>query len=100
MLHFILKSKTKCMILIHRKIPFIQVKTLTYKTRMERLHNDGLDLKQQTVEIDSTERIRRCTFYKDVDLWSFYKATCPNVRTLGDTLNEGYMTTKDGPFIG
>ncbi len=72
---------------------------MTYKTRIRRLYNDGIDLKQQSVEINSIERIRRCIFYKDVDLYSFYKATCPNVRTLGDALNEGCIASNDGPCV-
>ena len=39
-------------------------------------------------------------FYKDVDLYSFYKTTCPNVYTLGDGLNEGYIVSNDGPCVG
>jgi hypothetical protein len=94
------KSRTISVLFIYRTLPFTQIKTLTYKTRIQRLYNDGIDLKQQSVEINSIERIRRCAFYKDVDLYSFYKATCPNVRTLGDALHEGYLTSKDGPCVG
>jgi long-chain acyl-CoA synthetase len=85
---------------VYRIIPFTQSKTLSYKTHIKRLYNDGINLKQQSVEINSTERIRRCVFYKDVDLYSFYKTTCPDVQTLGDALNEGYIISNDGPCVG
>jgi long-chain acyl-CoA synthetase len=100
MLQTIVKSRPSQIVFIRITIPFVQTRTFTYKTRIRRLYNDGIDLKQQSVEIDPTERIRRCSFYKDVDLYSFYKTTCPNVRTLGDALNDGYIASKDGPCIG
>ena len=83
-----------------KSVLFNQVKTLTYQRLVRRLYNDGIDLKQQSVEINPTERIRRCAFYKDVDLYTFYKSTCPNVRTLGDALHEGYIASNDGPCVG
>ena len=85
MLQSFAKLRTTSILSIHRLVPLSQTKTISYKRHIKRLYNDGIDLKQQSVEIDSTERIRRCTFYKDVDLYSFYKTLCPNVRTLGDT---------------
>ena len=100
MLQTIIKSRTSQIVFVRRTIPFIQTKSFTYKRRIRRLYNDGIDVNQQSVEINSTERIRRCSFYKDVDLYSFYKTTCPNVLTLGDALNEGYITSKDGPCLG
>jgi long-chain acyl-CoA synthetase len=100
MLQSFSKLRTTSILSIHQIIPFTQSKSLSYKTRIKRLYNDGIDLKQQSVEIDPTERIRRCPFYKDVDLYSFYKTTCPNAQTLGDSLNEGYIITKDGPCVG
>jgi long-chain acyl-CoA synthetase len=100
MLQSLLKSRTTPILLVLQTIPFTETKTFSYKTRIRRLYNDGIDLKQQSVEIDPIERIRRCAFYKDVDLYSFYKATCPNVQTLGDTLNEGCIASKDGPCVG
>lgn len=100
MLQSFIKSRITPILLVHRIIPFTQTKTISYKRHIKSLYNDGIDLKQQSIEINSTERIRRCTFYKDVDLYSFYKTTCPNVRTLGDTLNEGYITSNDGPCVG
>jgi len=81
-------------------ILFIRVNNLSYRAHIQRLYNDGIDLKQQSVEIHPTERIRRCAFYKDVDLYSFYKTICPNVRTLGDGLYEGYIASRDGPCVG
>lgn len=89
----VVQSRTKSLV-------FNQIKTLTYQRRVRKLYNDGIDLKQQSVEINPIERIRRCVFYKDVDLYSFYKNTCPNVRTLGDTLNEGLLASNDGPCVG
>jgi len=100
MLQSLLKSRTTSVSLVYRIIPFTQTKTFSYKTRIRRLYNDGINLKQQSVEINPIEHIRRCAFYKDVDLYSFYKTTCPNVRTLGDALNEGYLVSKDGPCVG
>ena len=83
-----------------KSVIYSQVKTLSYRKHVRRLYNDGIDLKHQSVEINPIERIRRCAFYKDVDLYSFYKSTCPNVRTLGDALQEGYTVSNDGPCVG
>ncbi|CAF1510850.1 unnamed protein product [Adineta steineri] len=96
----VLKSTRTQIVLVRSTIPFIQTRTFRYKARMQQFYNDGIDLNQQSVEINSTERIRRCSFYKDVDLYSFYKTTCPDVRTLGDALREGYIISKDGPCVG
>ena len=73
--------------------------THAYKSRIERNYNDGIDLKNQTVEIDPVEHIRRCTFYKDVDIFSFYKTIYPNVQTLGDIFYQGYAASNNGPCI-
>ncbi len=35
-----------------------------------------------------------------MDLYLFYKATCPNVRTLGDALHEGCIASNDEPSVG
>ncbi len=75
MMQSFLKPRATSFLLIQRTDPFAQSKISTYKTRIRRLYNDGIDLKQQSVEINSIERIRRCIFYK---------ATCPNFRTLGN----------------
>jgi long-chain acyl-CoA synthetase len=95
-----LKPRAISFLLIQRRVPFAQSKELTYKRRIRRLYHDGIDLKQQSAAINPIERIRRCIFYKDVDLYSFYKATCPNVRTLGDVLNEGCIASNDGTCVG
>ncbi|CAF1273718.1 unnamed protein product [Rotaria magnacalcarata] len=73
--------------------------THAYKSRIQRSHDDGIDLKNQTVEIDPVEHIRRCTFYKDIDLFSFYKTIYPNIQTLGDVFYNGYSASKNGPCI-
>ncbi|CAF0845807.1 unnamed protein product [Rotaria sordida] len=73
--------------------------THAYKSRIQRKHDDGIDLKNQTVEIDPVEHIRRCTFYKDIDIFSFYKTVLPNVQTLGDAFYNGYSVSKNGPCI-
>lgn len=67
---------------------------------MQHCFNDGLDLEQQSVIVDHVERIRRCSLHKNDDIWSFYKKNCPNVRTLGDALHEGYVVSNDGPCVG
>ncbi|CAF4040789.1 unnamed protein product [Rotaria sordida] len=100
MLQYLLKSRTKCIMLGHKTIRSIPIKTFTYESRIRRMYNDGIDVKQQTVEINSVERIRRCLLHKNDDIWTFYKTMHPNVRTLGDTLNEGYVTSNDGPCVG
>ncbi|UJR32742.1 hypothetical protein I4U23_020201 [Adineta vaga] len=100
MFQTILKSRTTQIVFVRHIVPCIQTKSFSYRSRIERFYNDGINLKQQTVEIDCTERIRRCILYKDVDLYSFYKAICPEVRTLGDALQEGYLASKDGSCIG
>ena len=73
--------------------------THAYKSRLQRKHDDGIDLKNQTVEIDPAEHIRRCTFYKDIDIFSFYKTIYPNVQTVGDVFYRGYSESNDGPCV-
>jgi long-subunit acyl-CoA synthetase (AMP-forming) len=73
--------------------------THAYKSRVQQKFNDGIDVKNQTVEIDPVEHIRRCVFYKDIDIYSFYKTIHPNVQTLGDIFYQGYSTSNDGPCI-
>ena len=73
--------------------------THAYKSRIEQKYNDGIDLKNQTVEIDPVEHIRRCTFYKDIDIFSFYKTIHPNVQTLGDVFYNGYTASNNGPCV-
>ncbi|CAM4969433.1 unnamed protein product [Rotaria socialis] len=97
---YLIRSRIVSVILIPQSILFNQVNTLTYKARIQRLYNDGSDLKQQTVEINSTEHIRRCSLHKNDDIWTLYKTVHPNVKTLGDALNEGYINSKDGPCVG
>ncbi|CAF2086657.1 unnamed protein product [Rotaria magnacalcarata] len=97
---YFIRSRIISVVLIPQSILFNQVNTLTYKARIQRLYNDGSDLKQQTVEINSTEHIRRCSLHKNDDIWTLYKTVHPNVRTLGDALHEGYINSKDGPCLG
>ena len=73
--------------------------TYGYKSRIERHYNDGIDLNNQTVEIDPIEHIRRCTFYKDIDIYTHHKTICPNVQTLGDVFINGYRLSNNGPCI-
>ncbi|CAF3411761.1 unnamed protein product [Rotaria sp. Silwood1] len=70
-----------------------------YKSRLQRKYDDGIDLKNQTVEIDPVEHIRRCTFYKDIDIFSFYKIIYPTVQTLGDIFYHGYSASNNGPCV-
>ena len=100
MLHSLLKSRATCTVSAIRAVPNICANIRTYKTRLQQLYGDGIDLTQQSVEINSTEHIRRCTFYKDVDIWTLYKTIYPNVRTLGDALYEGCVNSNDGPCVG
>jgi long-chain acyl-CoA synthetase len=100
MLQSFLKLRATRTLLVRRTAPFTQVNALSYKTRMQRQYNDGIDLKQQSVEIHPTERIRQCSLHKDTDIWTFYKTVCPDVRTLGDALHEGYVVSNDGPCVG
>ena len=72
----------------------------TYKTQIQQLHHDGIDYNHQSVEVNSNEHIRRCTFYQDQDIWNLYKTICPNVRTLGDVLYEGSAASNNGPCVG
>ncbi|CAF4025669.1 unnamed protein product [Adineta steineri] len=74
--------------------------THAYKSRIQRNFDDGIDLKNQTVEIDPIEHIRRCTFYKDIDIFTFHKTVYPTVQTLGDVFYNGYAASNDGPCIG
>jgi non-ribosomal peptide synthetase component E (peptide arylation enzyme) len=73
--------------------------TYAYKSRLEKRFNDGIDLKNQTIEIDPVEHIRRCTFYKDTDLFEFHKTIYPTVKTLGDVFYHGYTESNNGPCI-
>jgi hypothetical protein len=73
--------------------------THAYKSRLQQKYDDGIDLKNQTVEIDPVEHIRRCTFYKDIDIFSFYKTIHPNLQTLGDIFYHGYSLSQNGPCI-
>jgi hypothetical protein len=73
--------------------------THAYKSRLQQKYDDGIDLKSQTVEIDPVEHIRRCTFYKDIDIFSYYKTIHPTVQTLGDVFYQGYSASNNGPCM-
>jgi long-chain acyl-CoA synthetase len=83
-----------------RTILLPQTNTFTYEARMQQQFNDGIDIKQQSVEINPIEHIRRCSFYKNIDIWTYYKTAYPNARTIGDALHEGYLASNDGPCVG
>jgi acyl-CoA synthetase (AMP-forming)/AMP-acid ligase II len=70
-----------------------------YTSRNQDKYNDGIDVKNQSVEIDPVEHIRRCTFYKDVDIYSYYKTIYPSVQTLGDVFYHGYSISNNGPCL-
>ncbi|CAF1605805.1 unnamed protein product [Rotaria magnacalcarata] len=74
--------------------------TSSSKLSIRLKYDDGIDLNNQTVEINPIEHIRRCTLYKDIDIGSYYKSICPEVRTLGDVLDYGQAVSKDGPCLG
>ncbi|CAF1307746.1 unnamed protein product [Didymodactylos carnosus] len=71
-----------------------------YKSRLQKLYDDGIDLNNQTIEVDPVEKIRRCTFYKNVDIYTYYKQFFPDVKMLGDILYHGYKVSNNGPCIG
>ncbi|UJR13008.1 hypothetical protein I4U23_000034 [Adineta vaga] len=73
---------------------------LTYTKPLSHSESEKIDMTNQTVEIDSNERIRRCLWYKTVDIWTFYKSMYPHVCTLGDLLHQGLIESNDGPCIG
>ncbi|CAF3868924.1 unnamed protein product [Rotaria sordida] len=100
MLRSLLKSRAAYTISIVRGVTVTYTNTRTYLTRIQQIHHDGIDLEQQSVEINPIEHIRRCTFYKDLDIWTLYKTICPNVRTLGDVLYEGCDASNNGPCVG
>jgi non-ribosomal peptide synthetase component E (peptide arylation enzyme) len=75
------------------------VATYAYKSRNQQIHDDKIDLKNQTVEIDPVEHIRRCTFYKDIDINTYYNMIYPNVQTLGDAFYNGYHVSNNGPCV-
>lgn len=76
------------------------MKAHTKTSVINRKYDDGIDPCKQTVEVDPVEHIRRCTLYKDIDIWSYYKLVCPDVRTLGDVLDHGQRVSNDGPCLG
>ncbi len=100
MLQTLSKSRPTNTLLTLRSISLIHANRFTYKRRIQRLYNDGLDVKQQSVEINPIEHIRRCSLHKGTDIWTLYKTMCPNVRTLGDALDEGCAASNDGPCVG
>ncbi|CAF4033654.1 unnamed protein product [Adineta steineri] len=100
MLQSVLKPKGLYTVSFIRFISLTHVNPSTYKERIQRMYNDGIDVNQQTVETNPTERIRRCTFFKDIDLYSYYKKMSPNVQTLGEALHEGRALSNDGPCVG
>jgi non-ribosomal peptide synthetase component E (peptide arylation enzyme) len=73
--------------------------TKALKSRSQPKYDDGIDVKNQTVEIDPVEHIRRCTFYKDIDIFSFHKTVYPSIQTLGDVFYHGYSASNNGPCI-
>jgi hypothetical protein len=73
------------------------VATYAYKSHAERKYDDKIDVNNQTVEVDPVEHIRRCTFYKDIDVNSHYKIIFPTVQTLGDVFYNGYSLSENGP---
>lgn len=100
MLRELLKPRTVYALSAIRQVTNTSETSLTNPNRIQKLHHDGIDLKKQSVETNPIEHIRRCTFYKDLDIWTLYKTICPNVRTLGDTLYEGCIASNDGPCVG
>ncbi|CAF0765414.1 unnamed protein product [Didymodactylos carnosus] len=74
--------------------------TRAYRSKIEKLYDDGIDLEHQTVEIDPVEKIRRCTFYKNDDIYSEYKKIYPDVKSLADMLYHGHLISNNGPCIG
>jgi long-chain acyl-CoA synthetase len=100
MLQRISISKRSYALLALKSMFVTHTNTLTYKQRMEKDFNDGIDLMKQSIEINPIEHIHRCTLEKDADIWTLYKTMCPNVRTLGDALQEGFIASNDGPCIG
>jgi non-ribosomal peptide synthetase component E (peptide arylation enzyme) len=73
--------------------------TKALKSRSQSKYDDGIDVKNQTVEIDPVEHIRRCTFYKDIDIFTFHKTVYPSIQTLGDVFYHGYSASNNGPCI-
>ncbi|UJR25501.1 hypothetical protein I4U23_006847 [Adineta vaga] len=70
-----------------------------YKSSVPNKHDDGIDVNNQSIEIDPVEHIRRCTFYKDVDIYSYYKNIFPKVQLLGDVFYSGYSSSNNGPCV-
>lgn len=99
-LQHLLKSKGKCILPTYKKVTFIPVNTFTYQRLIGRLYDDGINVKQQTIEINSVERIHRCSLHKNDDIWTLYKTKHPNVETLGDALHEGCTSSNNGPCVG
>jgi len=75
------------------------VATYAYKSHNQQKTYDQIDIKNQTVEIDPVEHIRRCTFYKDIDIYTYHNIIYPNVHTLGDAFYNGYKLSNDGPCV-
>ena len=100
MLHSLLRLRPICSVSAVRAASVMYVNVRTYKSRIQQSFDDGIDLTQQTYEVNPIEHIRRCSLHKDLDIWTSYKTVCPNARTLGDVLYEGYDASNDGPCVG
>ncbi|CAF0990252.1 unnamed protein product [Adineta steineri] len=100
MLRLLLKSKGIHVVSRIRGVSVPCINIRTYKTRIQQLHHDGIDYNQQSIETKADEHVRRCTFYKDLDIWTLYKTICPNVRTLGDVLYEGRTASNNSSCVG
>ncbi|CAF1367080.1 unnamed protein product [Rotaria magnacalcarata] len=100
MLCLLSKSRPVYTISVFRRFTVTFKNSCNYQTRIQQLHDDGIDLKHQSYETDPIEHTRRCTLYKNHDIWTLYKTICPNARTLGDALYEGCAASNDGPCVG
>jgi long-chain acyl-CoA synthetase len=73
--------------------------TKAYKSHFQQHGGEIFDLNKQSVEIDPVEHIHRGIQYTDIDIFSYYKTVCPNVKTLGDIFYQGYSVSSNGPCV-
>jgi long-chain acyl-CoA synthetase len=93
------KSSIRYTALVGGAVVVTYAGTKAYKSYIEQKDDDTMYLKNQTIEIDPVEHIRRGTHYKDIDIYSYYKIIYPHIKSLGDIFYQGYSVSNNGPCL-